>query len=209
MKIRRYAITLLMALALFGCPPMRPKPVTLPQVINAEGTVTHAASGMTFPMSVGDFRRNKVIRYDAESLNVSAGYVLGTVTEAVLATVYVYPAPWLVSGGSPANVVADCDQLPQGAFEAEKRAVMNYRPGVILIQESDASLLQNKALHSGKMATLDFEEVFAGHRQLVRSHLYVFCCGKWVVKYRFTHSLLFNAKKEIDEFMRNLSWTFR
>lgn len=210
MKVLKYVIVLLVVMALSGCPAMRPKHLAQPEVIKSEDTYTHVASGMTFPLSVGDFHRSKVIRYDTEILDMSAGYDLVTVTGSVAATVYVYPAPSLISIGSPPNVVAAArDRLAQNEFAARKREVMQYRPGAILIQEKEVSLQQNNAANVGKMATFEYEEVFAGQRQLLRSHLYLFCFagGKWVIKYRFTHPRFHDATKEIDEFMKNLFWT--
>jgi uncharacterized protein YigA (DUF484 family) len=86
---------------------------------------------------------------------------------------------------------------------------MHFRPGVILIQERKVSLQQGTATYLGRMATFEYEEVFTGQRQLLRSHLYLFCFvgDKWVIKYRFTHPRFFDATKELDEFMKNLSWT--
>ena len=199
-----------MAAVLFGCSTMRPKHLARPEVISAEGNFTHAASGMTFPHSVGDFQRSKVLRYDTENLDMSAGYDLITVMGSVAATIYVYPAPSLISIGSPPNVVAAArDRLAQNEFEARKREVMHFRPGALLIEEREVSLQQGNATYLGKMATFEYEEVFAGQRQLLRSHLYFFCFagGKWVIKYRFTHPRFFDATKEIDEFMKNLLWT--
>lgn len=210
MKTFRYIITLLIAMALFGCPTMRPRYLAQPEVIKAEGTYTHAASGMIFPSRVGNFWRSNVIRYDTEGLDLSAGYDLVTIAGSIAATVYVYPAPSLISIGSPPNVVAAArTRQAQNEFEARKREIMRFRPGVILVQEGETTLQQSNATYSGKMATFEYEEVFAGRRQLLRSHLYLFCFagGKWVIKYRFTHPRFFDGTREIDEFMRNLPWT--
>jgi hypothetical protein len=210
MKVFSCIIALLIAAVLFGCPTTRLKHLARPEVFKADGDYTHAASGMTFPPRVGNFKRNNLIHYDTKNLDMSAGYELVTVTGTVAATVYVYPAPSLIFIGSPPHVVAAARDLSaQNEFDARKREVMHFRPGVILIQERKVSLQQGTATYLGRMATFEYEEVFTGQRQLLRSHLYLFCFvgDKWVIKYRFTHPRFFDATKELDEFMKNLSWT--
>jgi hypothetical protein len=210
MKLLGSITVLLMAVTLFGCPTMRPNNLVRPEIIKAEDTYTHAASGMIFPLTIGDFKRSKVIRYDAEGLDMSAGYDSATAAGPLSATVYVYPAQSLVSIESPPDViVAARNRLAQNEFEARKREIMQFRPGVVMIEERDVSLQQGNTSYSGRMATFEYQEMFAGQRQLLHSHLYVYCYvgGKWVIKYRFTHPRFFDATKEMNEFMKNLSWT--
>lgn len=212
MKVLKYVIVLLVVVALSGCPAMRPKHLARPEAIQSESTYTHTASGMTFPLSVGNFHRSKIIRYDVEGLDMSAGYDLATVAGYLSVTVYVYPAPSLISIGSPPNVIAAArNRLAEDEFAARKLEIMQYRPGVILIQEREVSLRQGNAENLGKMATFEYEEDFAGQRQLLRSHLYLFCFAgdKWTIKYRFTHSRFFDPTQEIEKFMTNLSWTLK
>src|SRR6185437_12550860 len=42
-----------------------PRPLVRPETIAASGAYTHAASGMSFPIAVGDFRRVTLLRYDS------------------------------------------------------------------------------------------------------------------------------------------------
>ena len=39
-----------------------PRPLARPETIPANGAYTHAASGMSFPLAVGDFRRVTLLR---------------------------------------------------------------------------------------------------------------------------------------------------
>lgn len=55
---------------------------------NADGSVEHIPSGMKFPALVGSFIRGRPRAYDAQGMNVSAGY---DGPQAVTITVYVYP----------------------------------------------------------------------------------------------------------------------
>ena len=106
---------------LVGCP-ARPRPLNQPQAIFADGAYTHEKSGMTFPLAVGDFQRGTVLRYDQDGLDVSVGYNLSGEKQAIIATVYVYPAPPLVSIGSPPEILASARSfLAKNEFEAKKR----------------------------------------------------------------------------------------
>src|SRR5688572_5900640 len=93
-----------LSILLIGCP-ARPQPLDQPHIILAEGAYVHEKSGMTFPIAVGDFQRGAVQRYDREGLDVSAGYNLFDSRRQIIATVYVYPAPSLLSIGSPPQTV--------------------------------------------------------------------------------------------------------
>jgi len=209
MKACKLILIALVSLPLLGCP-MKPKYLTQPEVIKAEGTYTHTSSGMTFPPRVGDFQRGTVLRYDTEGLDESVGYNLVVPFGAVASTVYVYPAPPLISIGSPPAVVATARaMLSQGEFEKRKKEILLSHPGARLIHEKSVSLPQGSVTYSGKMATLEFEDVLAGRRQALRSDLYLFCYvdGKWAIKYRFTYPRDLDVAKEIEAFMQNLRWT--
>jgi len=210
-RLNRSILIALLSFALFGCPGAQPKYLAKPAVVSADGTYIHVASGMTFPIAVGDFQRVQVLRYDEESLNVSAGYNWRAPAGLVAATIYVHPAPPLVSIGSPPEVVAAARaKLMNDEFELQKRQILRVHSGGRLIQESVVSLSQGTTTYAGKMATFEFEENFAGRRQPVQSHIFLFSYvdGKWTVKYRFSHPLSLDAAKEIDTFMKNLRWTF-
>lgn len=209
-KALRCVLIVLMSLPLLACPTMRPTYLAQPEVIKAEGLYIHTASGMAFPSKVGNFQRGAVRRYDAEGLDVSAGYDLITPSGAVAATVYVYPAPSLVSIGSPPEVVASARaRLSQNEFETRKQEILHVHPGARLIQEREVSMPWGSMTYSGRMATFEFEDFFAGQRQVLRSHVYLFSYvgEKWTIKYRFTHPKSFDATKEIEGFMQSLSWT--
>jgi len=210
MKALRCALIAGMSLLLLGCPSMRPKYLSQPASVDATGSYTHAASGMVFPDALGDFRRTSISRYDAEGLDVSAGYDLFAPPRVIAATVYVYPAPPLVSIGSPPEVVATARaNLCQREFESRKQEILQSHPGAKLIEERAVSVVRAGGTHSGRMAAFEYEDIFAHQRQPVAARVYLFCYvgGKWVVKYRFSYPKSFDASKDIEDFMRSLSWT--
>lgn len=170
------------------------------------------ASGMRFPIRVGEFQRVTLLRYDFQERDVSAGYNLITPLCAIAATLYVYPAPSSVSTGSPPGTIPNTQaRLLQNEFQTRKREISDSHPGARLIQEKEIRLLQGVKLYSGMVATFEFEDVFGGQTEVLSSDLYLFCYGQgeWIIKYRFTYPKNVNASKEIEDFMRNLKWTLK
>lgn len=207
---RLAAVLLFLSLSvlLVGCP-VRPRPLDQPQVILADGAYAHEKSGMTFPLAVGDFRRSLVQRYDQEGLDVSAGYDLYDSRYKIAVTVYVYPAPPLVSIGSPPETIAAARAiLTKKEFEVRKQEVMLSHTGGQLIEDTEISIPVGGTLRRGRIATFEYEQNFAGQRQPVRSHLcmFNFVGGKWALKYRFTYPKSLEATREIDTVLQGVPW---
>ena len=165
---------------------------------------------MSFPASVGEFRRVTLVRYDADELDVSAGYNWGSQATEIVATVYIYPAPSLISIGSPPDVVASArTTLCNGEFERRKKEIVASHPGAMLISEGDVPTPQPGPTIPGKIASYEYEDAFQGVRQRLHSELYVYCYvgGKWAFEYRFTSPKDFPARDAISNFMAGLTWT--
>ena len=201
-------VLLPLSILLIGCP-TRPRPVDQPQVTSADGAYVHEKSGMTFPIAVGDFQRVMVQRYDQDGLDVSAGYNLFDSRRQIAATVYVYPAPSLVSIGSPSQTVTSARSfLAKNEFEARKREITQPRPGARLIEDTEISIPIGGTVRVGRMATFEYEEKFAGKQQALRSHLCMFnyVGGKWALKYRITYPKHLEATSEIDTVLQGVPW---
>lgn len=193
---------------MMGCP-ARPRSLNQPQPILVEGAYTHEKSGMTFPLAVGDFRRSLVQRYDQEGLDVSAGYDLYASRYKIAATIYVYPAPSLISIGSPPGTVAAARaMLTKREFEGRKQEIMLSHPDGQLIEDSEISISLGVRLRVGRIATFEYQQDFAGQRQPVRSHLamFNFVGGKWALKYRITYPKSLGATREIDAILQGVPW---
>lgn len=202
-----FLIAPLLALVL-GCP-AHPRPLNQPQAILADGTYTHEKSGMTFPLAVGNFQRNTVQRYDQDGLDISVAYNLRDEKHVIIATVYVYPAPPLVSIGSPPETVASARAfLAKNEFEARKREIMQPRPGARLVEETEISIPIGGTLRTGRMATFEYQEQFLGQQRPLRSHLcmFNFVGGKWALKYRITYPSHLEATREIDAILQGVPW---
>jgi hypothetical protein len=180
-----------------------------PAQVTAGGAYLHPLSQITFPESVGHFRRAAILRYDADGLDVSVGYNLVTPSAHIAATVYVYPAPSLVSIGSPQNVIAGAQaHLAEGEFENRKREVEHAHLNAVVIEQRDTMRTQGNRSYPGKLAVYEYEDLFAGSRIRLRSRLYVFCYvgDKWAIEYRFSYPKDEDADTQIQEFIRNWDW---
>jgi len=205
----KIVIATLITAILAGCQTATTQYLTKPEMVEVAGPYSHAPSGMMFPLTVGEFRRGSITRYDARGFDVSVGYNLYQLPKAVAATIYVYPSPSIVSIGSPANVVESArSTLCQNEYEARKREVLGAHPGANLLTEDVIGSPNNGVAASGKSATFEYEEIFAGVRQPIHSRLDMFCYigGKWTVKYRFTYPAAFDAKQELDMFIEKVPW---
>jgi hypothetical protein len=174
-----------------------------------ESANIQTASGMTFPLTVGDFRRAEVTRYDAAGTDIGVGYNLGSPTPTVAATVYVYPAP-LSSLGSPPQIVADGrNHLCDGEFARRKAELTRAHPGARLIREGPALPPGVGSRLAGTMAVYEIDEMFDGRRQTLSSQLYVYChVGRnWAIEYRFTSPKAADTDSAISAFMAALRWT--
>jgi hypothetical protein len=197
-----------MCLALVACG-STPHQLAKPETIPANGPYTHAASGMSFPAAVGDFRRVTLLRYDSASRDVSAYYFLPAPAGGIAATVYVDPAPPMVPAASPADLPTARAISCESEVDRRKREIYNLHPSAQLLQERNVSLVQAGAPHRGKVAEFEYDDDFGGQRQAVHAEVYLFCYvgSRWALEYRFTTPKTFDAGNRIAAFMKGLSWT--
>jgi len=206
----RFTLIVHLTILLWGCP-SRLNYLPSPEQINNDGPYIHAASGMIFPTSVKEYQRYKINRYDADNLDMSAGYQL-TRPSLIVATVYIYPTPPVVSIGSPAHVVATAKRMSaQGEFNRGKNEIFKSHPSARMLSETETLLSKNGLAHTGWRATFESDGGTFGLPYKVTSHLYVFSyvADKWTVKYRFTHPKDFDAAGDIETFLQTLEWTIK
>jgi hypothetical protein len=217
MNVSRQFLVVVAALSLTaGGPQARPSPAAIQDSL---GDYIHAPSGMTFPLTVGDFRRIRITRFNAEETDIGVGYdlilpthYLVSPTQGVAATVYVYPAPSLVSIGSPPEVVADArSHLCAGEFARRKAELMDAHPGAQLIREGAVLPPGRESGVPGSMAAYEMEGVFSHQKQQMSSVLYVYCYvgGKWAIEYRFSSPKAVDLDGAISTFMAALPWTVK
>jgi hypothetical protein len=146
-KSPRLSLLTVALVVLSGCPtpPAQPQGSVAP-----EADYLHAASGMTFPPAIGEFRRVDIRRYDASGRDVSVGYNAGGAAHGIAATVYVYPAPPVVSVGSPDSVIAARSTSIEQEFKMRQREIMGAHPDAKMLNEGNAKLQQGSESCAGR-----------------------------------------------------------
>jgi len=209
MRALRLLVLFAAALPLAGCPSTRP--LDRPVLERAAGPYRHPASGQRFPESVAGFwRLGFATRYDEEGRDVSVGYNLLRPEVAVVATVYVFPAPRHFSLGSPERVVAAMKEtIARGAYEATRDAILRKHVGARVVSETEISEEKQGAVHRGRRAAFEYEDRFAKARREVASELHHFCFveNAWILEFRFSHPRGQDASGAIAEFLREFEWT--
>ena len=137
METLRSMSAILCLTLLGGCPGQTVRPRAL-----RPGQVGHHKTGIVFPETVAGLPRGQVRTYDSKGLDMSAGYDLADVRNPVAITVYVYPAPKLVSIGSPADVVATARKhLTDRHFELVKQDILNRTPSASLVSDRETAMV--------------------------------------------------------------------
>jgi hypothetical protein len=205
----RLALILLVPFAFCGCRSSEPAVVSGPPFVEQGADLKHAASGMVFPSAALGFAREMPRVYDNTGRDISVGYNLTGAAGAIVATVYVYPAPALTSFGSSDNVVADARaHLTRGEFDRRKQEVLQVHPAAVLLREGQVAFPAGGA-GDGWKAEYSLTETIGGISGPVRSQLFVFCyVGQgWALEYRFSYPESFAAQPKIDAFMNGLHIT--
>jgi hypothetical protein len=182
------------------------------QNMEVAGPFTHEASGMGFPTEIGWFKRTDLHRYDSQSLDVSAGYLLPSRREPVIATVYVYPIPADHAARSPDGRI-DPGRSLRAHYEETIRQIRKAHDSarVIVVSEQDTAHDYQGRKYVGRAAVFEFEGPWAGSTEPLRSYLYLFgpIAERWMIKYRFTHPQRVNGSEDVQEFLRQYTWTLK
>ena len=164
---------------------------------------------MLFPENVGQFKRVQITQFSPAEKGVGIGYNLNNPVAPVVTTVYVYPAPRLISIGSPPDVVETGRAgLFQRHLEGIKQDIMRAHPDARLISDEDITLTEAGQTHKGRKVTFEFAYTFGQYSQDSISQLYLFQNGTWMIKYRVTFPRATSSKveKAIAEFLNKLQW---
>ncbi|MFK5956446.1 MAG: hypothetical protein QM477_08395 [Planctomycetota bacterium] len=107
----------------------------------ADHQVGHAASGILFPQTLGEFQRTGFQIYDDRGLDVGATYLRFHVRDRISAQLSVYPAPPLHKGRKPAAELRSMRKVQMKmAFDGVKQRILDANPGSIHATE-DASVV--------------------------------------------------------------------
>ncbi|GAA0739637.1 hypothetical protein CA233_15185 [Sphingomonas sp. ABOLD] len=162
--------------------------------LRVEGDWTHSASGMTFPERLGNALRTRIHAYDAEQLDVSAGYSLRRGGELGFVTLYVYPA-------TP-------DQDCAASFAEIERNVTQGNADVKLVAEDRWPSPSGRTPDVGYHARFTMKGVLDGREQPLTSESYLFCPagGTWLVAARGSWSRAAKLESAFAELLHGLDW---
>jgi len=148
----------------------------------------HTGSGMRFPATLDRFARTRVRVYDGTGNDVGVGYDLAGPQTPIAVTLYVYPAPKLVSVGSPEEVAKTAERKLLDAHFAEvKASILRRHKGARLLSEGKTTLRFRGVPLYGRAAAFGMRERFAHRLQPLVSHVAVFSFDRWLIKFRITH----------------------
>lgn len=187
-----------------------------PREVEVTGSYTQAATGMVFPVSVKDFQRDEVIRYNSERTDESATYIQDKEGKEIAITIYVYPVPAdlgtaLTQSLPKDDLVGAWYMLGQQLFDEEEQGVVELHGGAELVDGGETSFEQHGVSYPGAVSTFRYDEDFFGRVRKVRSQLILFPMvgGKWMVKYRVTYPEGYDGAAPASAFIHALPWTIR
>jgi hypothetical protein len=172
-----------------------------PQRVDTPGTYVHEAAGAVFPERIGEFQRTSVVRYDDTGANISSSYSLRRPDGRLHLTVYVYPSP---QGPTAETRAATCRR----EFEASREIIVSQNKGAERVEDGAAPAAQGT---SGHRSVYRYAMNYDGQDQQVRSEIDLYCHvgGQWQVKYRATFPAGYDAKEDIETFIRTGPWPGR
>lgn len=203
---KKVTLLIMICLLLTGCP--NPRIAIQPTPLSVEGTYTHKKTGMKFPESIENFVRTEVLTYELFEEDISVGYNYNSQYDPVAVTVYIYPAPPVISINSQSEISVTARAT---VFDAHYREIvntlLNYQKDATLISDEQFCLSQPSGSFTGKKAVLNYKQNFAGRTQSVISSFYLFQKEKWLIKYRATYpwALSNQAPDYVESLMQKLT----
>ncbi len=194
MKIKKF-VFLVLTFILTSCVTQQ---YSSPQSIHVSGDYKQESTGLTFPEIIQNFRRVALTRFDEKAMNIGVGY--NHLEMPIVLTLYSYPAPEVLSIGSPPEVIAAAKKvLFDNAYEENKQSILVAHPNSQFISEESYTV----SGMDGMYALFTYSENFAGSFQKVSSRLYLFQRGDALIKYRISTPESINATNEINQFITN------
>ncbi|KQX26072.1 MULTISPECIES: hypothetical protein [unclassified Sphingomonas] len=173
------------------------------------GDYVHRLSGVHFPRSVGRLQLVEITEYDSKASDVGVGYNVFQRDLQAAFTVYVYPAPDIVSIGSPRNVIRQtrntfCERELQGI----EQSIESAHPQMRLVAHGEIASPSSNFEGPGRRLVYRGTDVFAGRQQAVRSEADLFCYvgGKWLISFRTTARASDEYRDQLDLLMRSIAW---
>jgi hypothetical protein len=176
-------------------------PANPPQVINVSGPYRHPASGMAFPVEVGEFKRALLLQYDKAGQNISARYDIDGAATKITAQIYVYPAK--------AGSASQRGELCRSQLDAAASDFARPHPDARRTALDDAAIEQGSRTFQGLHARYEYAERLGPDQMPWAAQIYLFCTAsdQWQIEYRFAAPRELVVGPIIDDFMHHLPWT--
>lgn len=158
------------------------------------GSWTPGDTGVTFPETVGEYERTRVVQYGTEDWSVGYNLYRGGKLASVV-TVYLYSWPEAVP----------CDRM----FEDTKAAVVNGRPGAVLADQDVVASPRGGQSRAARRARYSFTMEFGGGVQTpVHSDAYLYCKpdSRWRIKYRATWPAEIDRSDDAATILQAIGW---
>ncbi len=163
--------------------------------INVQGAYTNVPTGLTFPETVAEFRRQSVARFDADAAHIGAIYRWTDGNAGVSMMARVYPIP--EEDGAPWTL--------EHQFEGEQRRIRASPAGQIDISVDEMTLLRNRTRVSGRVA--DFAATQPGSAPM-SFRLYLFQQEGWSLRFlaSFPEASERAGRAAAERFIDAFSW---
>lgn len=200
----KYSVIILLVL-FAGCPgpsnktPNQPEQPHFTEIKTSEMYI-HAPTGMEFPAEVAGFKRTKILQYDQQGTNVSAGYNLDyfgfPIAEVI---VYIYPDE-TTPGLGPVSFEKHYDEL--------RALLFNLYADARDLEDGEIKIGQPFGPQRGLMFKFTHRPPKLFNSELCYAKLYLFKHGPWFIKYRVTNPVKEDVKVEIEfgKFLQMLTW---
>jgi hypothetical protein len=198
MKTKHIIGLLLISVSMFGCKTIEPIQT------GTNGEYIHSETQVAYPPNLGVFQRGDYHVYDSKGKDISVGYNLYSQKDQIAMTIYSFPAPSLISIGSPKEVILEAKTtLFRQYAEAEVQQLSQKHTSGKLVERKEIPNEIGTPEIKGVFALFSYTEPFAGKSQEVLSELHLFQKDKWLIKYRITYpkGSKDNARKLIDQLM--------
>jgi hypothetical protein len=183
------------------------------QKVDVTGPYKHAPSGMTFPVAIGAFQRQVVLR-EGEDRNNEAGEYTAIVSGArIMANVHVFPSGELMNINLTTGKRLPADDKIRGmqnhycqkVFAVAFQALSNLSPSGAQVLQEPTSFIHSGRPYAGLKAyvVLSSPSAYGKSHPPLRSesHLFCFVGGRWYVRYGFTYPAFLDARAQIESFI--------
>jgi hypothetical protein len=198
-------------LCLAACADPGPRYLAQPERIVAEGGYVHPATGQAFPPLVAGFVRIDLAHYRTDMPDLAASYAIPAEARTISVTIFLRPAPVLLSVGQLPDAVARArdDACRREADRADQEFA--YFHAANRLATHPVALNKDSVVREGALSVFAYSAMYHGVQQTLRTEIAFFCRAGagWTMTFAFTYPEDVLAADPIARFMGALNWTGR